>query len=530
MLSNILMGLSALANVQSILLMLVGTLAGIVVGGIPGLNGSMAIALLIPITYAMDPVVALAMLCGIYNGAMYGGSISAILFGIPGTPAACATVIDGHPLAKKGQAMRALELSASGSCFGGMVSVAILIVAAPTLAKFALKFGAAEYFWVGMFGLGIIVSLSNDSMIKGIITGFFGLFLAMIGQDPNTAVPRFLLRFIPKMGTLKVSTQLLGGLELVPVLVGLFALPEVFYMLEHAGEAKAVDTSSSTSIDFKEKVHPFDQFSKRWVNYIRSAIIGTIVGIIPAAGGNIASFISYDMAKRASKDPNSFGKGNPDGVLASETANNGVTGGSFVPLLSLGVPGSTSTAVIMGAFMIQGINLGPSIFNTNAELVYALMMALLLTNIPMLFIGFYGSKVFSKSLNMPQNVLAPLILAFAVVGSYAIRYNMFDVIVLFFFGLLGYLMNKLKFPMAPLVLGLILGSIVESNLLRALALSHGSVTGLVNSPISWVLFILVLLCLVTGVRNVIQSRSTFTIGNDIVEAVDAEQAESESEK
>lgn len=526
MLSNILMGLSALANVEAILLMIVGTLAGIVVGGIPGLNGSMAIALLIPITYAMDPVAALAMLCGIYNGAMYGGSISAILFGIPGTPAACATIIDGHPLAKKGQALRALELSASGSCFGGIVSVFILIVAAPTLAKFALKFGAAEYFWVGMFGLSIIVSLSNDSMIKGLITGFFGLLLAMIGQDPNTAVARFVLRFIPKIGTLKVSTQLLGGLELVPVLVGLFALPEVFHMLEHSGEEKKVDTAS-VNINFKEKVHLFDQFPKRWVNYVRSAIIGTIVGIIPAAGGNIASFISYDVAKRSSKDPGSFGKGNPDGVLASETANNGVTGGSFVPLLSLGVPGSTSTAVIMGAFMIQGINLGPSIFNTNAELVYALMMALLLTNIPMVFIGFYGSKLFSKSLNMAQNVLAPLILAFAVVGSYAIRYNMFDVIVLFFFGLLGYLMNKFKFPMAPLVLGLILGSIVESNLLRALTLSHGAVTGLVNSPISWVLFILVILCLVTGIRNTIQSRTTFKVGNDIVDAVNVENAATE---
>ncbi len=523
MLDNILMGLSALCNIETILLMLAGTFAGIVVGGIPGLNGSMAIALLIPITYAMNPVAALAMLCGIYNGAMYGGSISAVLFGIPGTPAACATIIDGHTMAKKGQALRALELSASGSCFGGIFSVMILIVAAPTLARFALKFGPAEYFWVGMFGLSIIVSLSNDSMIKGLITGFFGLFLAMVGQDPNTAVGRFLLRAIPKLGTLKVSTQLLSGLELVPVLVGLFALPEVFHMLEHSGEERHIDTSAK--IDYTEKVRLFDQFPKRWFNYLRSAIIGTIVGIIPAAGGNIAAFISYDMAKRSSKDPGSFGKGNPDGVLASETANNGVTGGSFVPLLSLGVPGSTSTAVIMGAFMIQGINLGPSIFNTNAELVYALMVALLLTNIPMVFIGFYGSRLFSKSLNMPQNVLAPVILAFSVVGSYAIRYNMFDVIVLFFFGLLGYLMNKFKFPMAPLVLGLILGSIVEQNLLRALTVSHGSVLGLLNSPISWVMFLLVVLCIVTGIRNTIQSRTTFNVGSDIVDAVNAESAD-----
>ncbi|MBC8577459.1 tripartite tricarboxylate transporter permease [Yanshouia hominis] len=523
MLSNLLMGLSALANIESVLLMLVGTLAGIVVGGIPGLNGSMAIALLIPITYTMEPVTAISMLCGIYNGAMYGGSISAILFGIPGTPAACATVIDGHPMAKKGQAMRALELSASGSCFGGMLSAALLIVAAPTLAKFALKFGPAEYFWVSMFGLSIIVSLSNDSMVKGLIAGFFGLFLAVIGQDPNTAVSRFVLKAIPKIGSLKVSTQLLSGLELVPVLVGLFALPEVFYMLEHAGEAKKKKTEAN--IDFNENVHLFDQFPKRWVNYVRSAIIGTVVGIIPAAGGNIASFISYDMAKRASKDPGSFGKGNPDAVLASETANNGVTGGSFVPLLSLGVPGSTSTAVIMGAFMIQGITLGPSIFNTNADVVYALMLALILTNIPMVIMGFYGSKIFSKSLNIPQNVLAPIILAFSVVGSYAIRYNMFDVIVLFVFGLFGYLMNKVKFPMAPLVLGLILGPILESNLLRALAMSRGKITGLVNSPISLAIFIMVLVCLITGARNTIQSRSTFTVGSNIVNAVKGQDKE-----
>lgn len=518
MLTNLSMGLSALCNFHAILLMILGTLAGIIVGGIPGLTGSMAIALLIPVTYAMEPIVALAMLCGIYNGAIYGGSISAILFGIPGTPAACATIIDGHPMAKKGQALRALELAASGSCFGGMLSVGVLIVAAPTLARIALHFGPSEYFWVGVFGLSIMVGLSDDSMIKGLVAGAFGLFLAMVGQDPNTAVGRFLFRAIPSVGGIKVSTQLMGGLELVPVLVGLFALPEVYHGLEHAGEPPKVGAGESV-INFNEKVRLFSEFPKRWLTYVRSAVIGTVVGIIPAAGGNIASYISYDVAKRNSKEPETFGQGNPEGVLASETANNGVTGGSFVPLLALGVPGSTSTAVIMGAFMIQGINLGPSLFNTNARLVYALMIALFLTNIPMLFLGFYGSKFFSKSLKIPANILSPLILAFSVVGSYAIRYNMFDVIVLFVFGLIGYAMNKFKFPLAPLVLGLILGPIIESNLLRAMTISRGRLSGLLASPISLIIFALVLLSLGNGIYNTLRSRKTFNVGEDIIETV-----------
>lgn len=519
MLENIAAGFMAILNFETLALMLVGVTAGIVVGGIPGLNGSMAIALLIPVTYAMDPIPAICMLCALYDGAMYGGSISAILYGIPGTAAACATIIDGQPMAKKGQATRALELAASGSCFGGIVSVFVLMFAATFLAKVALKFGPAEYFWVGMFGLSIIVSLSDESMIKGLASGLFGLFLALVGQDPNTAVSRFTLEFIPKIGTMNIATYLRGGIELVPLLVGLFALPEVFHMLEHCGEDSKKETVASAAADTTRKVRLFGEFPQRWFNYVRSAVVGTVVGIIPAAGGNVASFLAYDMAKRASKHPENFGKGEPDGVLASETANNGVTGGAFVPLLSLGVPGSTATAVIMGAFMIQGINLGPTIFNTNSELVYALMWALLLANIPMVFIGFYGSRYFSKTLNMPKNVLAPVILAFSVVGAYAMRYYMFDVIVLFVFGLIGYLMNKLEVPMAPLVLGLILGDIVEANLLRALTISHGSFIGLLNSPISWLMFLLTVFCLVTGVRNTLLARKTFKTGEAIIAAV-----------
>ena len=498
MLENILLGLQGLCTIESVIFMILGTGVGILVGGIPGLTGSMTIALLIPLTYTMEPIPALAMLCGIYNGAIYGGSISAILFRIPGTPAACATVFDGYEMTKQGRSERALELAVSGSTFGGMFSVAILIVAAPALAKFALMFGPAEYFWVAVFGLSILVSLSEGSIIKGVISGLLGLFLSLVGMDPNTAVSRFVLEDIPAIGSFKLSTQLLSGFELVPILVGLFALPEVFAMLEHPAEKKNLTPVVDQQ---KEKVRPFNLFPKMWRTYLRSSIIGTIVGIIPAAGGNIASFISYGQAKRASKHPETYGHGEPDGVLASETANNAITGGSFVPLLALGIPGSTTTAVIMGAFMIQGINLGPQLFNSNPQLVYALMMSLLLTNIIMLLMGYYGSRLFRKSLLIPDIILAPVVMAFAVVGAYAIRNNMFDVAMLFFFGIVGYIMTKLQYPLAPLVLGLILGEILESNLLRALTISHGSIMGLFNSPISFVLIALTLFSLITGIRG-----------------------------
>ncbi len=469
--------------------MIVGTFFGILVGRDSRSDRTMAVSLLVPITYAMNPLSGIAMLCGIYNGAIYGGSISAILFRIPGTPAACATIFDGHPMTRQGRAARALELSVSSSTFGGIFSVFMLLLIAPILAKFALMFGPAEYFWVAIFGMSMLVSLSEGSMVKGVISGLIGLFLSQIGIDPANAVPRFTFGRV----------QLMGGLELVPVLIGVFALPEVFKLLEKPAGKERLTEEYKYAIT--EKVRLFGMFRSYWKTHVRGAVIGTIVGIIPAAGGNIASFISYDQAKRASKNPESFGQGNPEGIIASEVANNAITGGSFVPLLTLGIPGSTTTAAIMGAFMIHGINLGPQLFTKDPGLVYGLMWALLLTNIAMCFLGFYGSKLFQRALQIPDVILAPLIVAFATIGSYSIKSNMFDVIMLMLFGTLGYFFNKFAFPLTPMVLGLILGPIMESNLLRALTISRGSISGLFDSVFSWVIILITAFSLYSALRS-----------------------------
>lgn len=480
MLDNIFIGLNTLMTLENILFMCAGTFFGILVGAIPGLTGTMAVSLLVPLTYAMDPLSGISMLCGIYNGAIYGGSIAAILFKIPGTPAACATIFDGYPMTKQGRGEKALELSVSSSTFGGIFSVFVLLLVAPILAKFALMFGPAEYFWVAVFGMSMLVSLTEGSMVKGLISGMFGLFLSQVGMDPANGVPRFTLD----------SMYLMGGLELVPVLIGMFALPEVFGLLENP-----MSKDNYKKDVGGEKVHLFGSFGTYWKTHVRGALIGTVVGIIPAAGGNIASFISYDQAKRASKDPDSFGKGNPEGVIASEVANNAITGGSFVPLLTLGIPGSTTTAAIMGAFLIHGVNLGPQLFNKDPGLVYGLIWALLLTNFVMCAFGFYGSKLFRKALLIPDSILAPLIVVFAVIGSYSINSNMFDVVMLISFGILGYFCNKFHFPLTPIVLGLILGPIMESNLLRALTISRGNAFYLVSSPFSLIIIAITLLSL-----------------------------------
>ena len=496
MLENIFLGIKSLASIKNFFYMVFGTGTGITIGAIPGLTGTMAVALLVPVTFVLSPITGLAMLAGIYNGAIYGGSISAILLRIPGTPAGCVTIFDGFEMTKKGESALALEAAISSSVCGGLISVIVLLLVAPPLARIALMFGPAEYFWVAVFGLTIIVSLSPGSIIKGMISGFMGLFFAVIGLDPLTAFPRFTFS----------SPNLLGGVDLISVLIGLFALPQAFCLME---QVRKGDLQVSQVSQDNKRAKLFGLFPKLWRTYIRSSIIGTVVGIIPAAGGNIASFIGYDQAKRWSSEGHKFGTGIPEGVVASEAANNGITGGSFVPLLTLGIPGSTTTAAIMGAFLIHGLNLGPQLFTKHPEIVYSLIVALFFTNIIMLFMGYYCSTFFTKILKIPNVILSPLIIVFSVVGSYAMRSNLFDVFMLFFFGVLGYFMEKLDYPLAPLVLGLILGPLAEANLQRALTISQGSVGGLFNSFISFLFIALSLISLIGSLRkNVLMEKIT----------------------
>ncbi|WP_316980341.1 tripartite tricarboxylate transporter permease [Shumkonia mesophila] len=477
-LNNLALGLLALLNVKAIALMVFGTAIGIAVGAIPGLSGTMAVAVLVPVTFVLEPVAGLAMLAGIYNGAIYGGAITAILMRIPGTPAAVVTIFDGYEMTRQGKSAVALEAAISSSTVGGIISVLVLLLVAPPLVKIALMFGPAEYFWVAMFGLSIVASLSSNSMIKGLIAGAGGVFISVIGLDPQTAFARF---------TFDVP-ELLSGFDVITVMIGLFALPQAFTLLGAASGGDKEIVKQST-----KRAPMFGQFRKFWKTYIRSAIVGTIVGIIPAAGGNIASFVSYDLAKRRSKNPETFGTGEVEGVIASEGANNGITGGSFVPLLTLGIPGSTTTAAIMGAFMVHGLDLGPQLFTDNPEVVYALIWALFLTNIVMFLMGYFGATAFIRILRVPDSLMAAGIIVFCVIGAFVMRSNIFDIYMLFAFGVLGYIMEKMAFPLAPLVLGVVLGPLIETNLLRALTISHGNFFALFNSVISWIFVVLTLL-------------------------------------
>lgn len=484
MLENIMLGLSAILTVENACFMVIGTIIGILAGAIPGLSSTLAISLLVPVTFVMDPLPALAMLAGIYNGGMYGGSISSVLFNVPGAASAAVTAFDGHPMTLQGRSARALELSVSASFTGGVISVIALVLLSAPLAKFVLMFGPAEYFWVAVFGISIVVSLSSEGMIKGLIAGLLGLLAAQVGMDPATAYPRF------DFGNVYMS----GGFQLTAILLGMFSIPSAISLIE-----ETVSGHIEMAAEEKEKkVKLFSYFPRYWVNYIRSAIIGVIVGIIPAAGGNIASFIAYDTSKKLSKHPETYGKGEPEGIIASEAANNGVTGGSFVPLLTMGIPGSPAAAAIMGAFMVQGLVLGPQLFTTNTSLVYGLMWAMFITNFVMLIAGFYGAKIVSKALNVDKEVLAPLIFVFSAIGCYSMRNSLFDVRVMIIFGIIGYFMKRFGYPAAAFILGYILSSLLESNLLRALSLTGGDpFAALFNSKLSFLMIGLTVLSLLT---------------------------------
>lgn len=453
MFESLIVGLQNILTIECMLFMMFGTALGLVVGAIPGLSATTAIALLIPVTYAMDTMPAFAMIAGIFNGGMFGGSISAILFNVPGTSANLVTTFDGYPMTRQGRSKRALQLAALASFIGGVLSVFALLLLAPQLAKVALLFGAREYFWVGILGISVVVSLSTESALKGILSGLMGIFLAMVGQDPTTAFSRYTFGRI----------ELMGGFQMTAIILGTFTVPTAMALMEKTYADKLVDKEENG-----EKIRLFSCFRPYKFTYLISSLIGIVVGIIPAAGANIATFISYDFAKKSSKHPEKFGTGIPEGVIASEASNNGVTGGSFVPLLTLGIPGSPTSAVIMTAFMVQGVTLGPRLFSNNPKLVYGLMWALFISNFFMLFGGFYGSKLVAKALKIEREILAPVIICFSVLGVYSLRNNIFDVYTLLGFSIFSFIYRKCGYSAAAFILGYILCPTVESNLLRIL--------------------------------------------------------------
>ncbi|HHW01403.1 MAG TPA: C4-dicarboxylate ABC transporter permease [Thermoanaerobacterales bacterium] len=454
---------------------------GIIFGALPGINASMGVALLLPLTYGMSPIAALSMLLGIYTGAMYGGSITAILINTPGTTAAACTAFDGYKLAIKGKAGKALGMSNIASFIGGVFSLIVLMILAPLLAKVAISFGPPEYFALAVFGLSVITSLAGEHLVKGLLSGAFGLLLGTVGLDLINGSPRYTFGMY----------NLFDGISFIPVLIGLFAIAQVLLN----AESKESIYLRTKKIGFLEQLPSFSELKSVMVSILNSSVIGTFIGILPGAGATIASFICYNEAKRWSKHPEEFGEGSLEGVAAPEAGNNAATGGAMVPLLSLGIPGSETTAVLLGAFMIQGISPGPLLFRDHIDVVYGIFAGLILANIAFLIMGLISVNFFVKVIQIPNRILYPLIIALAFVGAYSVKNSLFDVGLMLLFGIVGYFMKKLEFPTAPVVLALVLGPMAEGSLRRAMIMSHGSWAIFVQRPITLVLLLLTLFSL-----------------------------------
>lgn len=476
-LNHILTALPLIFSFEVIIAMIVGTTVGIMVGALPGLSATMGIAVLIPLTFTMEPLVALGMVAGIYNGAMYGGSIPAILLRIPGTPAGIATVFDGYPMAQKGQAPLALRISLASSAIGSAVSAVALLLLAPPLASIALKFSPANYFWLALFGMTAIAVMLGDNPVKGLLSVCLGLIVGAVGIDPMSGTERLAFG----------SIDLLSGINIIVLLTGLFAIPPAIDLA-----VKRFFTNSEPSLEGESNHFRWRSLVPVW---IKSSVLGVIVGIIPALGGNIAAVLAWNEQRRSDHNNDQYGKGEPKGVAAPECANNADTAATLIPALTLGIPGSAVAAVILGALLVHGLRPGPQLFRDEPEIVFGFMLTMFVTAIFMFIIGRVGARAFVHVLKAPPAMLAPMIVCLAVVGIYSLHNSIFEVWLMLSFGLLGYVMEKLDIPTAPAVLAVILGPMAEESLRRALLISGGELGFLVEGVISWLLMAMVAITL-----------------------------------
>jgi len=452
------------------LVLIFGVGLGIVIGALPGVGPLLGVVMAIPFTFHMEPVAAMALLIGIYQGGSYGGALAATVIGIPGTPMSAATMLDARPMALNGRASEAVTLSTLGSTIGGVLSALVLIGIAPQLAAIALRFGPAETAMFALLGLTTLGALSGGSPLKGWMMGFLGLAIASIGLDPVTGVERFTLG----------SVYLAGGITLVPLLVGLFSISEV--LLQAESPIRAHDTTSSAAASLKA----FRSLIERPVNYLRSGLTGVFVGILPGIGGVTASFLAYRMALgfRKKGDP-AFGEGNPDGVVASETANSAVTGGALIPMMSLSIPGDPIVAVLMGGLILQGIQPGPQMFLQHMPVVQGVFAIFFLGALILLPLGLGFIRGVSWLLRLPQWGIMVGVLMISLIGTYAVSRQILDVGTLVFFGLVGYLLRKVNYPLAPVVVGFVLGPIFETNFRRTVLISQGDLLAyLTTRPIA----------------------------------------------
>lgn len=471
------LGISVVFVPSTLLLIFLGTIMGVIFGALPGVSASMAVVLGLPFTYNMDPVTAIAFLVAVYCASITGGGITAILFKIPGTPAAAATTFDGFPMVAAGQPMRALSIQLFCSAIGGIFAAIAMFLISPQLSSLALKFGPAELFAVSFMGLSILSALDEGNIIKTLISGLLGLWLATIGMDPIQGHARFTWG----------NSTLLSGIEMIPIMIGLFAITQILKETKERSKLESVEEVAGAKDD------RYASFKEMWDmkgTIARSSILGTAVGILPGAGATIAAFLAYTTEVKLSKDPETYGKGNPKGIAAPEAANNAATGGSMVPLLSLGIPGGNAAAIMMSALVLKGVQMGPLLLQNQPEYLSAVFVSMTVTNIIMVFVALVVARVFSKILAIPYSILGVFIILLATVGSFATLNSTGDILLMVIAGIFGVFFSKFGFNNAALILGLVLGPIVESNLRRAIMIEQGSVLPVFTRPVTAVIVII----------------------------------------
>ncbi len=476
-------GFSYLLDPMMLLMTVLAITMGTIFGALPGVSATMAVALGLPFTYSMQPIPAIMFLVAVYCSSITGGSITAILFKIPGTPSNAPTTFDGYPMAQAGKAGKALGVALGTSAIGGLFSALAMFLLSPQLTSAALSFGPSELFAVTFMGLSILTCLESGNILRTIISGLIGLLLACVGQDPMYAVQRMTFG----------SKELLAGVEMIPVLIGIFAVTEVLIQTSKKVRVTADEGISGGKVNTEMPTFK-EWWAIKWVT-LRSSIIGTIVGILPGAGATIASFMCYSMETKMSKHPEQFGKGAIEGIAASEAANNAATGGAMVPLLSLGIPGGNAAAVMMSALVLKGVQLGPLLLVNQPEYLSATFASMILTNILMVIIAIGVAKIFAQILAIPYSFLGPIIIMLATIGSYATGMNIMDVKIMAIAGIIGVLFKVCKFNSAALILGLVLGKICEGNFSRAFTISRGNVWKMFTG--SWITGILMAVCIAT---------------------------------
>ncbi|AXI55858.1 C4-dicarboxylate ABC transporter permease [Sulfitobacter sp. JL08] len=488
---SILAGLSLVGNFESFFALFCGIVIGVIGGAIPGMSATMAVALTLPFTFALQPITGILLLLGVYKGGIFGGSIPAILIKTPGTPASSATILDGYPMAEKGEAGRALGMALWASCTADVISNLALILFAGWLASFALSFGPPEFFALILFSLTIIAGVSGDSLLRGALSALLGLLLATIGLDLIYGTNRFTFG----------NPNMMGGLNFIAVLIGLFAIPEIIAMAwnptAHVGKARSLGKNWVSFADYR----------RCFKSIVRGSMIGVFLGSIPGIGAAPSAFLSYSEARRKSPHKENFGKGEIEGVAASEAGNNGVAGATLIPLLALGVPGDVITAIIIGAFMIHGLQPGPMMFILNVDIIYGLFIGLIVSSVFLFFVGTVAIRGFKYVADVPKRILIPSVLVLCIYGVFAVNNNLFDVGVMFAMGWVGFAMMRYRVPAAPFLIAFILGPLLEDNFRQSMLMSGSNPSILFRGPITWFFWLLTIVTVIAISRTTLKNRA-----------------------